>query len=246
MLIVNADDLGRDRPATDACLECHRLGAVTSASLMVFMADSGRAAVLARAAGLETGLHLNFTQPFDGSDAPAETARSQGRIVRYLKLGKWPQLVYNPLLRTAFAASFHAQVAEFRRLMAADPAHFNGHNHMHLSMNMIVASLIPAGSRVRRSFTFGRGEKNAPNRFYRARIDAWLLRRHVSTGAFYSLDPVSDAARRARIVGSAGRMDVELMAHPWMDDQLELLRGRPFLDLIASVPRGGFSDLGRD
>lgn len=246
MLIINADDLGRDRIATDACLECHRLGAVTSASLMVFMADSARAAALARAAGLETGLHLNFTQPFDGPDAPAEAARSQVRIVRYLRLGKWPQVVYNPLLRSAFAGSFHAQVAEFRRLMGAEPAHFNGHNHMHLSMNMIVASLIPAGSRVRRTFTFRRGEKDALNRFYRARLDAWLLRRHISTEAFYSLDPVSDAGRRERIIGSAVRTDVELMAHPWMEDQFELLRGRPFLDLVASVPKGGFTDLGRD
>ncbi|HET6489004.1 MAG TPA: ChbG/HpnK family deacetylase, partial [Syntrophales bacterium] len=67
MLIVNADDWGRNRVATDRSLELHRNGRITAVSAMVFMEDSERAAELARMNGLDVGLHLNFTTPFNGS-----------------------------------------------------------------------------------------------------------------------------------------------------------------------------------
>lgn len=70
MLIITADDLGRDRVATDACLECHRQKRITSASIMVFMKDSERAADLAAKENLETGLHLNFVLPYDAPGVP--------------------------------------------------------------------------------------------------------------------------------------------------------------------------------
>ena len=44
MLIVNADDLGRNITATDNILCCHARRRVSSASAMMFMADSERAA----------------------------------------------------------------------------------------------------------------------------------------------------------------------------------------------------------
>jgi predicted glycoside hydrolase/deacetylase ChbG (UPF0249 family) len=53
MLIVNADDWGRNRDATDRSLECHRNGRITTVSAMVFMEDSERAAdLLERAASM--------------------------------------------------------------------------------------------------------------------------------------------------------------------------------------------------
>lgn len=62
-LIVNADDWGRDRETTDRTLFCLREGAVSSASAMVFMEDSERAAALAKEHGVDAGLHLNLTAP---------------------------------------------------------------------------------------------------------------------------------------------------------------------------------------
>ncbi|MEN6559581.1 MAG: ChbG/HpnK family deacetylase [Acidobacteriota bacterium] len=243
MLIINADDLGRDRAASDACFIGHERRVITSASLMVFMADSARAAELARPARLETGLHINLTQAYDGPGVPAAVRESQERVARYLRLGKWPQVVYNPLLKGAFASTFAWQLEEYRRLLGRDPDHYDGHNHMHLSMNMIVGGFIPEGSRVRRSFTFRRGEKSALNRLYRRRLDAWLIGRHTTTGAFFSLDPVGDRPRLQRIVDLARTADVELMVHPWRDDQFALLMSGPFRDLVGSVPCGAQGDL---
>src|SRR5579863_5715924 len=61
LLIINADDWGVNREATDRTLDCVLRKTVSSASAMVFMEDSERAAQLALEAGVDTGLHLNLT-----------------------------------------------------------------------------------------------------------------------------------------------------------------------------------------
>jgi len=48
LLVINADDWGRDRTTTDKILECTNVGTVSSVSAMVFMEDSERAAALSR------------------------------------------------------------------------------------------------------------------------------------------------------------------------------------------------------
>lgn len=243
MLIICADDFGRDRAATDACMECHRGGAITAASAMVFMEDSARAARLAGSEGLETGLHLNLVVPFDGPGIPEKLRMSQDRIARYLQRGKWAQSLYNPLIRKALAMSLGAQLDEYRRLLQREPVHLNGHKHMHLCMNMIIDGLIPKGPYIRRNFTFGRGEKGLFNRAYRRWVDAWLLREHPSTDAFFSIDPVSDIPRLKRIIALARTSDVELMVHPGWPDQHAFLREGEFRALTAAVPRGPFGAL---
>ena len=56
MLIINADDWGRSVAETDAAFQCYTKGRVTSVSAMVFMADSERAAELAKENELDGGL----------------------------------------------------------------------------------------------------------------------------------------------------------------------------------------------
>src|SRR2546426_10477618 len=46
LLIMNADDWGRDRQTTDRTFECVLRGTVSSVSAMVFMEDSERAATI--------------------------------------------------------------------------------------------------------------------------------------------------------------------------------------------------------
>src|ERR1700712_1642420 len=64
LLIVNADDYGHDRSATDLTIECFEHRRLSSATAMVYMEDSERAAALANEHDLPTGLHINFTEPF--------------------------------------------------------------------------------------------------------------------------------------------------------------------------------------
>ncbi|HOY59397.1 MAG TPA: ChbG/HpnK family deacetylase, partial [Verrucomicrobiota bacterium] len=128
MLIVNADDWGGWRTATDAALTCYEKGRITSVSAMVFMDDSERAARLAQRSGLDVGLHLNLSQEFTGSThSVPRLAESQRAIVRFLRSSKYALLFYHPFLRRQFRHVFEAQLEEFFRLYGRPPSHFDGH-----------------------------------------------------------------------------------------------------------------------
>ena len=96
MLIITADDYGKNRNTTDNILECFARERITSASAMVFMEDSERAASLALRNSLEVGLHLNFTLPFSASNIPPKLREHQNRLVSYLTKHKMFQVIYNP------------------------------------------------------------------------------------------------------------------------------------------------------
>jgi chitin disaccharide deacetylase len=101
LLIVNADDLGYDAKSTDAVAECFARGRVSSATAMVHMSDSERAAQIAQRAGIPVGLHLNLSEPYTGSEVlDAERAR-QARLARrfrggQLRVRRW---LYDPTIR---------------------------------------------------------------------------------------------------------------------------------------------------
>src|SRR5437899_7002514 len=154
MLIINADDWGRSVAETDAALRCYKEARITSASAMVFMEDSERAAELAKENDLDVGLHLNFTEPFTGGNYLTEVREHHERTSRYLIGNKYNQLVYNPFLRSAFSYSYEAQSEEFARLFGKLPSHIDGHHHMHLCANLLFSDLIPAGTKLRRNFSF--------------------------------------------------------------------------------------------
>src|ERR1700726_637756 len=83
-LIVNGDDWGRDQETTQRMFECVQCGAVSSVSAMAFMEDSERAAGLAREHGVDAGLHLNFTSPFNAANCPARLLEHQRLVGKYL------------------------------------------------------------------------------------------------------------------------------------------------------------------
>jgi predicted glycoside hydrolase/deacetylase ChbG (UPF0249 family) len=159
MLIINADDWGRSVGETDAAFRCYKKGRVTSVSAMVFMADSKRAAELAKEDNLEVGLHLNFTEKFTTPGITTTLANYYNRIVRFLTRNRYSQVLYNPFLRREFSYSYQAQAEEFARLFGKRPSHIDGHHHMHLCANLLFSDMIPAGTKMRRNFSFWTGEK---------------------------------------------------------------------------------------
>ncbi len=187
MLIINADDFGRSAAETDAALRCYRTARLTSVSAMVFMADSERAAELAKENKLDVGLHLNFAERFTGNRIPKTLGNYHDKIVRFLMRNRYSQLLYNPFLRREFSYSYEAQVEEFTRLFGKPPSHIDGHHHMHLCANLLLSNLIPAGMKIRRNFSFWPGEKSWFNRAYRALVDRWLARRYPLTDYFFDL-----------------------------------------------------------
>jgi hypothetical protein len=241
MLIINADDWGRNRTATDRSLQCHGEGRVTAASAMVFMEDSQRAAELARARGLDMGLHLNFTLPFTDDGRRERLKERQRRIAAYLLKHKYRLLFYNPALRNDFEYVYGMQVEEYARLYGRPPSRIDGHHHMHLCANMLYGRIIPAGTRVRRNFSFSPGEKSPLNRLYRAAVDARLRRRYHCTDYFFRLLPLSPGDRIGRIASLARRSTVELAVHPEAPVEFDFLMSQAFASLLAGVDRAGFA-----
>jgi predicted glycoside hydrolase/deacetylase ChbG (UPF0249 family) len=243
MLIITADDLGRDTRSTDACMECFRQNRITSASIMVLMHDSERAAELATQEKLETGLHINLVLPYDSPRVTDQMHRAHRSAVRFFRAGPWTQVIYNPFITKAVTSTFQMQIEEYWRLFGKAPVFLNGHKHFHLSLNMIFGKVLPLGAIVRRSFTFQKGEKNWLNRRYRRLVDAWLEKRFVTTDGFFSLSPVEDLPRLRKIFGLARNAHVELMAHPWRKDESVFLSGNEFQKLTADVRLAGFASL---
>ena len=240
MLIVNADDLGRSRDETNATLFCYSRGRISSTSAMVFMADSARAAELAADTGISTGIHLNLSERFTAPAAPAQLRESHDRICRFLRRNKYALIAYNPLLVGDFATVIHAQFDEFRRLYGRDPAHIDGHQHMHLATNVLWQGLLPAGVRVRRSFSFSKGKKGALNRWYRARVDAALARRHATVDFFYSLTSCLGDTNLGDVLAAARTSTVELMVHAAWPKEFEFLMSddfAPFRTCMSECPR---------
>lgn len=243
MLIVNADDLGRNPTATDNILSCHARGRLTSTSAMVFMTDSERAARLALTAGIDTGLHINFSESFTAGNAPESLRRAHERIRRFVKLNRYALLVFNPLLCRAFRTVYEAQYAEYLRLYARAPSHLDGHQHMHLATNVLMQRILPAGSKVRRSFSFQAGEKSRLNRWYRAGVDRRLARRHRLTDYFFSIAQHFSADRLERIVRLAATDNVELMTHPEIPAEYKFLMSDEYSEVISRVRLGGYDAL---
>ncbi len=243
MLIINADDFGGTRLATDRILAGYRQAAITSASAMVFMEDSERAAELAKEAGIDVGLHLNFTQRFTGQVRIPHVAERQAQIARFLTRNKFAQLVYHPGLRQQFRYVFQAQLEEFLRCFGKAPSHFDGHHHMHLCANMLFDRIIPAGEKIRRSFSFFPGQKSWVNLGYRWLVDIWIRRRYRTTDFLFALPDCIRFQGFGRIVALAREANVELETHPETIAELEWLLSDTAAQIRETVKTGSYASL---
>ncbi|MFY9744698.1 MAG: ChbG/HpnK family deacetylase [Acidobacteriaceae bacterium] len=213
-VIINADDWGRDRENTDRSLACVLAGVMSSASAMVFMEDSERSADLAREHAVDCGLHLNLTTAFSAPQSPARLRDHQRKLSRYLRSLRLAQALYHPFLTNSFEYVVKTQREEFERLYGAPAGRIDGHHHMHLCANVVRQGLLPAGTMVRRNFSFGPSEKSSVNRWYRDRQDKVLARRHSMTDFFFSLPPLEPRLRLKRIFTLALQFNVEVETHP--------------------------------
>jgi chitin disaccharide deacetylase len=224
VLVVSADDWGRDRQTTDRTFDCVRSGTVSAASAMVFMEDSERAADIAKEFGIDVGLHLNLSAPLTNSNARERLVEHQRKIIQYLRRHALARLFYNPLLVTSFEYVVTAQLDEFRRLYGAGPDRIDGHHHLHLCANVQRALLLPAGTLVRRNFSFQAGEKSWLNRSYRSHVDRCLARRHQLMDFLFMLPPL-ETKRLQRIFSLARRSTVEVETHPANSEEYKFLTG---------------------
>lgn len=245
MIIINADDFGRTVAETDTATALVTNQRVTSVSAMVFMQDSERAAEMAAYMEIDVGLHLNFCEPWRDNRAPRALVAQQELLVSFFSRSRYTAVLYNPLLKYAFEAVYHAQLEEFYRLYKRSPSHVDGHRHLHLCTNMLIDPLIPRGSCVRRNFTFASGEKGLLNRAYRRLVDTCLGRRYVLTDYFFSLEQCLNG--RGRALSSVAELAqygvVEVMTHPRNSVEFEYLAGEHCRNVLDTVARGTYREL---
>jgi chitin disaccharide deacetylase len=235
VLIMNADDWGRDRETTQRIFECVLHGTVSSASAMVFMEDSERAAAVAREARIDTGLHVNFTTPFSAPNCPRQLLVRQADLARHLQSGRLARAVFHPGLLRSFEYVMKSQLDEYGRLYGAYPGRIDGHHHMHLCANVLFGRLMPAGTIARRSFSLRPGEKNFFKRKYGQLLDFTLARRHRLTDYFFSLPPLQPVERLRRIFSLAHRFVVEVETHPVNAEEHQFLMGERIHQLLGEL-----------
>lgn len=243
MIIINADDWGESRKETDSALSCYREGRISSVSAMVFMDDSGRAAELAKSAGLDVGLHVNFSQSFTGECGSEKLRTYHNRLIRFFTFTKYAVLFYNPLLVREFRYVYEAQVKEFLRLYGRPPSHIDGHRHQHLCANMLLNRIIPEGEKVRRSFSFWPGEKGLVNRTYRQLVDRCLERRYCLTDFFFALSHCLRNDRLTRAAQLSKSATVELMTHTYKADEYAYLMSETHREMLRGLELGTYSAL---
>jgi predicted glycoside hydrolase/deacetylase ChbG (UPF0249 family) len=243
MIIITADDYGKTRHATDSILKCFSNKRITSASAMVFMEDSERAATLALQTSLEIGLHLNFTMPFSADKMSSKLREHHNRVISYLTRNKLAQVFFNPALTDSFNYLFLAQEEEFIRLYGRQPDFYNGHHHMHLCANVLMGMILPKNTRVRRTFTFDQGDKNVFNLVYRRLLDMIVSRRFISTDSFFSIMSLQNHERQLNIFNRAILDIVEIEVHPENSEELEFLLSNQYQHLMESVHLGHFQQI---
>jgi chitin disaccharide deacetylase len=115
VLIVNADDFGRNEAINRGVREAHKRGVVTSASLMVRWPAARSAASYARdRARFSLGLHLDLAE---------WTHSAAGWQTSYVRV---------PLDKPgAVTREVGEQLRLFRALVGSDPTHLDSHQHVH-------------------------------------------------------------------------------------------------------------------
>jgi predicted glycoside hydrolase/deacetylase ChbG (UPF0249 family) len=244
LLIVNADDFGRDTRTTNAILDCYSAAGITSTSGMVGMKDSRRARDLAEEAGIPVGLHLNLTAPFTDPDLPASSRERHAELVKYFRgPARW---LFNPLIRRRVDQAITEQIDQYSMLYGRLPSHLDGHQHIHITPNVLTARAFPPELTVRPSFTFLPGEKSVLNRAVRRGINTYISRRFNSPGYFFSirtLHPALGGSGMARKLMLAKHGTVEIMCHPALGDEFRVVNSDEWQSAISSVQLGTYHDL---
>ena len=231
LLIVNADDWGGFRAGTDAIQRCFHEGAITSATAMVGMADSERAAEIAGDIGLPTGLHLNLTQPVDGAGLTPAARERQRRVCAHfadVRRRRWT-VDLRPSTRRLVRDSIADQFESYVGLYGREPSHVDGHHHVHVCPDVALA--LPSGTKVRQTLATGN---------LHARVkQSWLARRFRTPDRLVYFSDIGHADE----LRAHGAATLEVMCHPSFPDELPRLLSDDWIGALPSLPRGTYAQL---
>lgn len=254
LLVVNADDWGGFREGTDAIETCFEIGAISSTTAMVHMADSRRAAELALERARPTGLHLNLTQPYDAPTVPMPVRERQRRLCGHfsaLARRRW-SISPDPRVHRLVADGIRDQLEEFRELYGREPTHVDSHHHVHVCPDVFLSRALKRGTRVRQALSLapggrGAGAKGLVKGLARGAKQRALTRRFLTTERFWCAAELSrgdGAVPIARAVAYADSGTVEIMVHPSFESDIAVLRSGPWLRDLHGAPLASYAALG--
>jgi chitin disaccharide deacetylase len=249
LLIVNADDWGGMREATEAIDTCFVSGAISSATAMVHMADSRRAAEVARERERPIGLHLNLTQVLESAETPPAVRERQRQACAYfadLKRRRWQ---FSPDVRVhrLVADCIRDQLEEFWERYGCEPTHVDSHHHVHVCFDVLLSGAMTSGARVRQTLSPAPSAgKVSASRLARRAKHELLARRFVTTARFWRARELQGGEGAVPIAEAAAyslNRPVEMMVHPSFQADLAVLRSDAWLEVLERAPLGPYSSL---
>jgi predicted glycoside hydrolase/deacetylase ChbG (UPF0249 family) len=247
LVIVNADDLGVRPEVTGAILECWLAKRISSSTAMVHMADSARAAELAREHGLPVGLHLNLTTPYTDPGVPRGIAQRQAALVALFR-DRRRRWLPAPRHQAAIAACIGEQLTEFTRLYGRGPTHVDGHEHIQCSPTVFLSRAVADVPAMRLAHTFVDRRRPWGKRQVRRVVNAAIRMRFRTTGRFWSLRDLHPAlgGRGLESALDGTSEPVELMVHPAWADERAVLLSAAWAELLAGRRLGSYESVVTD
>jgi chitin disaccharide deacetylase len=237
MLIINADDFGASRSATDAISQAFEAGAITSSSAMVWMKDTARSSQIASEHRLPLGLHLNLTLPFDSPDTPPAVRDRQRRLTEIFTKNGWREVSKTRPTTDLLREAIRDQLECFRQQFGP-PTHIDGHHHVHL--HEAVLELLPRTWPIRpvpRRTAEADARPGRRERRLRARFIA-----PDSTFGFEHVHPALGGSGLDLLLLAHSRC-IEVITHPRRQVELDALLGSAWTDMLATLPLGCYADL---
>ena len=239
MLIVNADDFGASPSASDPTILLYERGALSSASAMVGMRDTARAASLAREHGLPTGLHLNLTLPFAEPTVPAPARERQRRLTEAFGRESWREGSGGDAERQLIADAIEDQLERFRKAFG-EPTHLDGHHHIHV--HPAVLEQLPPELLIRPILSVPAHARAEPS----ARLRD-LRRRAAGPDLCFALGHVHPelGGDGLQALEHARERSLEIMAHPQQERERLALESTLWSRALAALSVGSYADLAR-
>lgn len=212
MLIINADDFGRDPSVNKAVAEAFRKGLCSSATLMATEAGFEEACDLIRSGRLDghIGLHLVLRNGMPLTGPIRRLPRfcdREGRL-RLIRWGPVPLLRFSGEERRALAEEVRAQIARCRA-GGVRLTHMDSHYHIHTEWAVAGVVLEVARQEKIPYIRIARNcgpHLNPAKRFYKALLNAKFRRAGVARTRHFGSIPDYAALKRSD--------SFELMVHP--------------------------------
>ena len=131
-LIINADDFGYSKSRDLNILSLFRSGCISQTSLMVNGVSAREALVLADAAGLPVGIHINVTEGKPVLDIKNVKSLLTADGVFRGKMGFRAALTRGAINLHELEAEIQAQFSIFKTYSRYLPTHADGHQHIHI------------------------------------------------------------------------------------------------------------------